>query len=45
MLMNCKEFGINLPWPKISFYPGIRLEGLRKTRQISMRIAGLRAEI
>jgi hypothetical protein len=28
---------------KVTYYPGI-LEGLRKTMEISVRIAGLRAE-
>jgi hypothetical protein len=32
-------------WPKLRYYPGICLEGLRKTTKTSVRIAGLRVKI
>jgi hypothetical protein len=34
----------NRSWPSLICYPGIYLEGLRKTTKTSVRIAGLQAE-
>jgi len=42
MMMNWKVFGRKRSWPILRYYPGIRLEGLRKTTKTSIRIAGRR---
>jgi hypothetical protein len=42
-MMNWKGFGRKQSWP--NFNPGIDLEGPKKTRKISVRIADLQAEI
>jgi hypothetical protein len=44
-LMNWKGHGRKRSWYKYRYYPGIFLEGLNKTTEISVRISGLRAEI
>jgi hypothetical protein len=38
-----KIFGRKQPWPNLRYYPGVRLEELRKTTE-DFRIADLRAE-
>jgi hypothetical protein len=43
--MNWKECGRKRWWPNLRCYAGILVEGLRKPRKTSVRIAGLRAEI
>jgi hypothetical protein len=30
-MINWKGCGSNRPWPSLRYYPGIRLDGLRKT--------------
>jgi hypothetical protein len=44
-MINCKGCGRKRSWYTLRYYPGICLEGLRKPRKASVRIAGLRAEI
>jgi hypothetical protein len=41
-MMNWKGFGRKLSWRNLRYYPGIRLEGLTKTKKISIRIGGRR---
>jgi hypothetical protein len=43
--MNWKKYGRKWSWPKPRYYPDICMEGLINSRKISVRIAGLRAEI
>jgi hypothetical protein len=43
--MNSRGCGRKRSFPNLRFYPGICLEGLRKTTKASVRIAGLRAEV
>jgi hypothetical protein len=45
MVMNLKGFGRKQSWPNFEVLSGIHLEGLRKTIQTSVRIAGLQIEI
>jgi hypothetical protein len=33
--MNWKEYGRKLSWPNLRYYPGICLEGLKKTKNLS----------
>jgi hypothetical protein len=42
--MNWKGYGRKWSWNNVRYYPGIFLEGLRKTVK-NVRLAGLRAEI
>jgi hypothetical protein len=44
-MMNWRGFGRKQSWPNIRYYPDIRLEGLRKNQENSVRIAGTLAEI
>jgi hypothetical protein len=44
-MKNWKGFGRKWSWPNLRYYPGIHLEGLRKTTENSVRIASLQAEI
>jgi hypothetical protein len=44
-MMNWKGFGTKRLASFLRYYPGIRLEELRKTTKLSVRIAGLRAEM
>jgi hypothetical protein len=44
-MMNWKGCEKRRSWPKLRYYQGIYLEGLRKIKKTSVRIAGLRAEI
>jgi hypothetical protein len=41
-MINWKGFGRKRSWPVLRYYPGIRLEGPRKTSKPSIRIAGRR---
>jgi hypothetical protein len=43
--MNWKGYGRKQSQPNLRYYPGICLEGLRKTRKTSVRIANLQAKI
>jgi hypothetical protein len=42
-MMNWKGCG-RKQWSNLRYYPGISLEGLRKTTKSSVRIVGLQAE-
>jgi hypothetical protein len=42
MLMIWKGFGRKRSWPILRYYPGIRLDGLRKPTKKTIRIAGSR---
>jgi hypothetical protein len=44
-MMGWKGFGRRQTQPNLKYYPGIRLEGLKKPLKSSLTIAGLRAEI
>jgi hypothetical protein len=44
-MVNWKIFGRKRSWSNLRHYPSIRLEGLRKTTNTSVKIAGLPAEI
>jgi hypothetical protein len=44
-MTHWEEFWRKRSWPNIRHYPGIRLEGLRKTTKTSIRMPGLWAEI
>jgi len=44
-MMNWKGCERKWSWPNLRYYPGICLEGLRKTTKNSVRIAGLQAKI
>jgi hypothetical protein len=44
-MINWKGCGRKQPWPNLRYYPGIALEGQRKTTKTSVRIASLWAEI
>jgi hypothetical protein len=44
-MMNWKGFGKKRSWPILRPYPGIRIEGLRKTTKASIRTVDLWAEI
>jgi hypothetical protein len=43
--MSGKGYGRKRSWPKSRYYPGICKEGLKKTTNSSVRVAGLLAEI
>jgi hypothetical protein len=42
--MNLKEYGRKWSWPNLRYYPGICMEGLRKTPE-KLRITGLQTMI
>jgi hypothetical protein len=42
ILIGC---GRKRQWPNLIKYPGILLDGLKKTKKTSVRLAGLRDEI
>jgi hypothetical protein len=44
-MTNCKGFVRKWLSPNLRYYPGICLEGMRKTTKKSPRMAGLWAEI
>jgi hypothetical protein len=44
-MINWEGCGRKWPWPNLRYYPGICLEGLRKTIKTSGKIAGLGVEI
>jgi hypothetical protein len=45
MIIHFKECGKKRSWPNLRHYPGIWLEGLRKTTKKRVRVTGLQAEI
>lgn len=44
IIMNLKLFGRELSWSKLRYYPGIFLEGPKKTTKISVGVAGVSTE-
>jgi hypothetical protein len=44
-MINWKLCGRKRPWPNLRHYPGICLDGPRKTTKTSLMIAGIRADI
>jgi hypothetical protein len=43
--MNWKQCGRERPWPNLGHYPGIFLDGLRRTAKMSVSMAGLRGDV
>jgi hypothetical protein len=44
MIINWKGYGRRESWPNLRYYPGILLEGLRRTMK-TIKITGLWVEI